>query len=194
MNLRQHLEGSLRALERLSGARVDHWEPAAPLDPDETAAVEAVGGVVPPGLVALLSPMNGCALAWHIEGEQTAGSLNLPPLRSMVLGWSVPPGGAPFEGVLWTEQQSAEALARLRPLRVVEIISGESRCIAFDPADADRLLLVDDEDVVPLTPRRDEALLVLASVLGVEGAREALCAPDWETKLAGLPFTARLRT
>jgi hypothetical protein len=193
MNLRQQLENALRALVRLPGAKIDHWHLAPPLTADECAAVEALGVAVPARLATLLAPMNGCALAWHIDGAAIAGSLNLPPLRSMLLGWSVPPGGAPCEGVLWTAEQSPEILSRLQRLRIVESIAGESRCIAFDPIEPDQLFLVDDEDIVPLTPPVDEALLALASLLGVEGAREALCDHDWQASLAALPFAVQMR-
>jgi hypothetical protein len=190
MNLRQRVEHALQALGNMPGASVDIWQPAPPLDADECAAIAALGVAVPPRLAALMQPMNGCELAWHIAGDTIAGSMNLPPLRSMLLGWSVPPGKAPFEGVLWTADQSPAALARLKRLRLVESIAGDSRCLAFDPADPDRLLLVDDETIRPLTPRCDAALRALGAVLGADGAREALCAADWSARLAALPIMA----
>jgi hypothetical protein len=44
-----------------------------------------------------------------------------------------------------------------------------------------------------MTPRCDDALRALVSVLGVDGAREALCDRDWQASLAALPFAAQIR-
>ena len=198
MNLRHRLDLALQALERSPDARLDECRIGAPLEQDEIDVIEALTGAPPPPqLVDLLGPMNGVELRWSAGDEASggaSGSLNIVPLRSMVLGWSAPPGLEPLEGVLWSDWQPSDVLARLKRMRVFEPVAGEPKSIAFEPAQPEHLYLVHGESIDRIRPELSDAAGLLIDQLGAAGLREALILDNWQTAVSSLPSVRLLDT
>lgn len=177
MTLRHLLDVGLERLERTGEARIEELRIGEALAQDELDALSLLDASPPGALRTLMQSMNGVEVRWRWRA--ITGSLNIPPLRSMMLGWTTGPDRALLEGVLWQASFEAEVRSQLQKMRVFEAVAGDSLTIAFDPAHAKQAWLVTGQDVTPLVPSLTDLAHLLVGCLGAVGVREAMASAEW---------------
>ncbi len=176
-----------KRLRREPTLKVTKYELGEAFSEDMLEVVGLMGEAEPTdAMIELYAASNGVTLMWSgtLDGKPARGAVHIVTMLQSCLRVPLEEDGEPLEGVLWTNEYDAKALAELKRMAIFEVLAGRNEHLTYFAGDRDaRLFKVSRDRIAPLVPDFVTTIAILKQYAGADGLREHLTHDDFRARI-----------